>query len=77
MRPLADMMSVAIYLLKGQFKLASATLRAYRDFLTWHKDLSRKRQAIRGNAKAESNQIYRGSMVVRYMLGRHTFNNMI
>ena len=77
MRPLADMMSVAIYLLKGQFKLASATLRAYRDFLAWHKDLSRKRQTIRGNAKAESNQIYRGSMVVRYMLGRHTFNNMI
>ena len=77
LRPLADMMSVAIYLLKGQFKLANATLKAYRDFLAWRKELSLKRQAIRSNAKAESGLIYKGSMVVRYMLGRHTFNDMI
>ena len=77
LRPIADMLSMAIYLLKGQFKLANATLRAYRDFMLWHKELSRKRKAIRGNAKAESKHIYRGSMVVRYMLGRHTFNDMI
>ena len=77
LRPLADVMSVAIYLLKGQFKLASATLRAYRDFLAWRKELSRKRQAIRSNAKTESKLIYKSSMVVRYMLGRHTFNDMI
>ena len=77
LRPIADMLSMAIYLLKGQFKLANATLRAYRDFILWHKELSRKRKAIRGNAKAESKHIYGGSMVVRYMLGRHTFNDMI
>ena len=77
LRPIADMLSMAIYLLKGQFKLANATLRAYRDFMLWHKELSRKRKAIRGNAKAESKHIYGGSMVVRYMLGRHTFNDMI
>ena len=77
LRPIADMLSMAIYLLKGQFKLANATLRAYRDFMLWHKELSRKRKAIRGNAKAESKLIYGGSMVVRYMLGRHTFNDMI
>ena len=77
LRPLADMMSVAIYLLKGQFKLANATLRAYRDFFAWRKELSLKRQAIRSNTKAESGLIYKGSMVLRYMLGRHTFNDMI
>ncbi len=77
LRPIADMLSMAIYLLKGQFKLANATLRAYRDFMLWHKELSGKRRAIRGNAKAESKHIYGGSMVVRYMLGRHTFNDMI
>jgi GT2 family glycosyltransferase len=77
LRPIADMLSMAIYLLKGQFKLANATLRAYRDFMLWHKELSRKRKAIRGNAKAESKLIYGGSMVLRYMLGRHTFNDMI
>ena len=77
LRPIADMLSMAIYLLKGQFKLANATLRAYRDFMLWHKELSDKRKAIRGNAKAESKHIYGGSMVLRYMLGRHTFNDMI
>ena len=77
LRPLADVMSVAIYLLKGQFKLASATLRAYRYFFAWRKELSLKRKAIRSNAKTESGLIYKGSMVLRYMLGRHTFNDMI
>ena len=77
LRPLADSLSVVIYLLKRQPQLAKATLKAYRDFFTWHKELGRKRKAIRGARVAESKQIYKGSMVVRYMLGRHTFDNMI
>ena len=77
LRPMADMLSVVIYLLKGEPKLARATLRAYRDFFAWHKELGKKRSAIRGAAVAESKHIYKGSMVVRYMLGRHTFDNLI
>ena len=77
LRPLADSLSVVIYLLKRQPQLAKATLKAYRDFFAWHKELGRKRKAIRGARVAESKQIYKGSMVVRYMLGRHTFDNMI
>ena len=77
LRPLADMLSVIIYLLKGEIKLANATLRAYKDFLAWHKVLSKKRKATRSRVVAESKMIYRGSMVVRYALGRHKFDNMI
>ena len=77
LRPLADMLSVLIYLLKGEIKLAAATLRAYRDFFALHKELSKKRKAVRNSRVAESGNIYRGSMVVRYMLGRHKFYNMI
>lgn len=77
LRPMADLLSVAIYLLKGERKLAAATLKAYRDFLMWHKQLSKKRKAIRSARVAESKLIYKGSMVVRYALGRHTFDNMI
>ena len=77
LRPLADLLSVLIYLLKGEIKLAAATLRAYRDFIALHKELSKKRKAVRSSRVAESGNIYRGSMVVRYMLGRHKFDNMI
>ena len=77
LRPLADMLSVIIYLLKGEIKLANATLRAYKDFFAWHKALSKKRKATRSRVVAESKMIYRGSMVVRYALGRHKFDNMI
>lgn len=77
LRPLADMLSVIIYLLKGEIKLANATLRAYKDFFAWHKTLSKKRKATRSRVVAESKMIYQGSMVVRYALGRHKFDNMI
>lgn len=77
LRPLADMLSVLIYLLKGEMKLAAATLRAYRDFFALHKELGKKRKTVRSSRVAESGNIYRGSMVVRYMLGRHKFDNMI
>lgn len=77
LRPLADMLSVLIYLLKGEIKLAAATLRAYRDFFALHKELGKKRKEVRSSRVAESGNIYRGSMVVRYMLGRHKFDNMI
>ena len=77
LRPLADLLSVLIYLLKGEIKLAAATLRAYRDFFALHKELGKKRKAVRSSRVAESGNIYRGSMVVRYMLGRHKFDNMI
>lgn len=76
-RPMADMLSVAIYLIKGQTKLASATLRAYVDFMKLHKTLAQKRKTTRAARKAESKNIYRGSMVLRYMLGGKRFNDMM
>ena len=76
-RPLTDMLSAMIYLLKGDLNLAGATMRAYRDFLAWHHALARKRREIRSARRAESKQIYRGSIVLRYMAGRHTFGNIM
>ena len=77
MRPVADIFSVALYLLKRQPELAKATIKAYRDFIVWHSVLSKKRRAVRQSRVAESQLIYKGSMVVRYMLGKRTFDNMI
>lgn len=76
-RPAADMLSALIYLLKGQTSLASATLRAYWDFLRLHGSLSKKRHAIRTSRKAESRQIYGGSIILRYALGKKRFEGMM
>ena len=76
-RPLCDMLSAVIYFIRGEKALAMATLRAYRDFLDAHGELNRKRKAIRSACKAESEQIYGGSIVLRYALGRRTFGDMM
>lgn len=76
-RPAADMLSALIYLLKGQPSLASATLHAYWDFLRLHRSLKKKRHAIRTSRKAESRQIYGGSIILRYALGKKRFEGMM
>ena len=75
-RPLTDMLSAVIYLLKGEMPLVKATLKAYGDFIKMHKKLSSERKIIRSSAKKESSQIYRNSIVVRYMMGRRTFGDI-
>lgn len=75
-RPAADMLSVIIYMVKGDFALAAATLRAYRDFLAMHRTLAAKRRAVRGNVRTEARNIYRSSIILRYMAGRRTFGDM-
>lgn len=76
-RPLTDMLSAAIYMIKGKPDLAAATLRAYRDFIAMHRTLAAKRRKVREGRRSESKQIYRGSVILRYMAGRHTFGNMM
>jgi hypothetical protein len=56
--------------------LVKATLQAYGDFIKMHKKLSSERKLIRRSVQSESSQIYRNSIVVRYMLGRRTFDNI-
>ena len=67
LRPACDMVSGVIYLLKGEFSLAGATLQAYIDFFKWHKPLAKKRREVRALARKESRMIYRGSVVLRYI----------
>ena len=77
LRPAADMLSAMIYLLKGQFSLTKATMQAYWDFLRLHRSLSKKRHAVRSHCKAESSQIYGGSIILRYALGKKQFRDMM
>lgn len=75
-RPAADMLSVIIYMVKGDFALAAATLRAYRDFLAMHRTLAAKRRAVRSNVRTEAQHIYHSSIILRYMAGRRTFGDL-
>ena len=76
-RPVADMLSALIYLLRGDKALAKATIEAYRDFFALHGELNKKRKAVRSACKAESDRIYRGSIVLRYAVGKRFFGNLM
>ena len=76
-RPVADMLAAAVYLIKGQAQLAKAVWQAYKEFFARHKELGLKRKAIRSQAKAESHNIYYGSIILRYALGGKHFNSLM
>ena len=76
-RPIADMLSALIYFLRGDKALAKATVDAYRDFMKLHGVLNKKRKAVRAACKAESDRIYRGSIVLRYALGKKIFGDLM
>ena len=76
-RPVADMLSALIYLLRGDKALAKATIEAYRDFFALHGELNKRRKAVRSACKAESDRIYRGSIVMRYAVGKRFFGNLM
>ena len=55
-----------------------AVFRAWGDFIRWHGALARKRREIRANRKGSAAEnIYRGSVVLRYLFGRRTFGGMM
>lgn len=76
-RPIADMLSALIYYLRRDKALAKATIEAYRDFFALHGELNKKRKAVRSARKAESERIYRGSIVLRYALGKKLFGDLM
>ena len=76
-RPILDAVAALTYLIKGRGDNCWAVGRAYVDFIHWHSTLSKKRKVTRGGAIADSKYIYRGSIVVRYLLGRKNFNDLM
>ncbi len=74
-RPFADMLEALAYLVTLHPHKAWAIVRAWGEFIAWHSALSRKRKAVKRVKKVEN--IYRGSIVVRYLLGGRKFKNII
>ncbi len=69
-RPFLDGVAALSYLLKGRWRSAWAVAEAWWQFIGWHKSLSSKRVATRRNRKAESTQIYRGSILLAAIFGK-------
>lgn len=76
-RPLLDLAAAMSYAVKGNMAGAKATFAAWREFILWHGRLSKERQAIRGAVRCESKYIYKGMIVLRYLLGKRKFKNMM
>lgn len=78
LRPVLDLLAAFSYLVQGRGDHFCAVLRAWRDFVRWHPALRRKRRAIRRSRRSDAtDKIYRGSVVLRYLLGRRTFGRMM
>ena len=76
-RPPLDLCAALSSLAQGRGDLFRAVGRAWRDFIRMHPSLARERRSVRGGRVAEARGIYRGSVVLRYLLGRRRFDKMM
>lgn len=77
-RPGLDLLAALSYLVQGRCDHFCAVFRAYRDFLKRHRSLALQRRSIRRNCKSSvADKIYRGSIVLRYLFGRRTFDRLM
>ena len=74
-RPATDMLEAFVNLVALHPQRAWAIVRAWGEFIAWHGVLSRKRKAVVRTKKV--NNIYRNSIILRYIFGRRKFNNMM
>lgn len=74
-RPATDMLEAFVNLVTLHPQRALAIVRAWGEFIAWHGALSRKRKAVVRTKKVDN--IYRNSIVLRYIFGGRKFNNMM
>ena len=74
-RPATDMLEAFVNLVTLHPQRAWAIVRAWGEFIAWHGALSRKRKAVVRTKKVDN--IYRNSIVLRYIFGGRKFNNMM
>ena len=74
-RPATDMLEAFVNLVALHPQRAWAIVRAWGEFIAWHGVLSRKRKAVVRTKKVDN--IYRNSIILRYIFGRRKFNNIM
>ncbi len=73
-RKLFDGASALAFLLQGRITFVSAIMSAHKDFYKWHKELKVQREEIQKNCVTRPANIFRRSIIVRYMLGEKRFS---
>ena len=74
-RPATNMLEAFVNLITLHPQRAWAIVRAWGEFIAWHGALGRKRKAVVRAKKVDN--IYRNSIVLRYIFGGRKFNNMM
>ena len=74
-RPATDMLEAFVNLVTLHPHRAWAIVRAWGEFIAWHGVLARKRKAVVRKKRVDN--IYRYSIILRYIFGGRKFNNMM
>lgn len=74
-RPLTDMAEALAHLVTLHPHRAWAVVRAWCSFIAWHRKLGRQRREVKRLKKVRN--IYRFSIIVRYLFGGRRFNRMM
>lgn len=78
LRGILDTFSAVIFLLQGRVDFFKVVFRAHVDFHRSRRSLRRKRAFVKSLRRVNHpSGIYRGSIILRYALGRHTFSRMM
>lgn len=78
MRPPLDLLAALTYLMQGRADNFRAVFRAWRDFMAWHPRLAQQRRQIRASRRDDGQRhIYKGSLLLRYVLGQREFGDMM
>ena len=76
-RMVLDGASALVFLAQGKHRFFRAVWDAHRDYYRWLPQLREQRAALQAGAVARSGQIYRGFIILRYLLGRRRFGRMM
>lgn len=76
-RMILDGCSAIVYLLQGKKHFFRAVFRAHSDFRKWKPQLKVQRAEILAAKVTKSQNIYRSSIILRYIFGRRTFGRMM
>lgn len=74
-RPFTDMAEAFGYLLTFRPRMSWSVVKAWWEFIKWHKELSAKRKAVVRKTKVQG--IYSGSIVLRYIFGGRQFKDIM
>ncbi len=77
-RMILDGLSAGVFLLQGKGSFCRAVFRAHRDYSRWRPELRKQREEIQAARRVpHTRNIFRGSIVLRYLLGRRAFGDMM